>query len=95
MILISIVNFVAASIILFCGISSINKMQRGTCNIARIAWLALTTGSLGIVIAPIYGYPTLGWETTLNIGIALHVFFDRRKKARMATENYGGAHDAR
>jgi len=85
--MISIINFIAASIILFCGISSINKMGRGTCNIARIAWLALTTGSLGIVISPIYGYPTLGWETTLNIGIALHVFFDRRRKCQVATED--------
>ena len=89
--MISIVNFIAASIILFCGISSINNMGRGTCNIARIAWLALTTGSLGIVIAPIYGYPTLGWETTLNIGIALHVAFERRKKARIAAEEARGA----
>ena len=87
MIFISLVYFSAASIILFCGISSINKMGRGTCNIARIAWLALTTGSLGIVVAPIYGYPTLGWETTLNIGIALHVFFDRRRKYRAVSEN--------
>lgn len=63
---------------------AINAMSRGTCNLVRIAWLAMTTGAFGVLVSPLYGHwhsPTV-WEALLVAGIALYGVFDRRQPAR-------------
>ena len=74
------INLIAAAIILIYGLAAINKMGWRTCYGMRAAWLVLTTGALGVLISPIYGHQYFGlWETALNVGIALHVVFERRR----------------
>jgi hypothetical protein len=78
--MIAAINMVAAAIVLVCGMASINQMGRGTCNGMRVAWIALTTGALGVLAGPVFGYPPPGiWGTVLHVGIALHVVFERRR----------------
>lgn len=78
--MITAINVFAASIVLVYGVAAINRMGLGTCNGMRIAWLSLTTGALGVLLAPLYGHPAPGlWGTALNVGIALHVVFERRR----------------
>jgi hypothetical protein len=78
--MIAAINMVAAAIVLAYGVTAINQMGRITCNGMRITWIALTTGALGVLAGPIFGYPTPGiCGTVLHVGIALHVIFERRR----------------
>jgi hypothetical protein len=78
--MIAAINMVAAAIVLAYGVTAINQMGRITCNGMRVAWIALTTGALGVLAGPIFGYPAPGmWGTVLHVGIALHVIFERRR----------------
>jgi hypothetical protein len=81
--MITVLNMIAAVTVLVCGLAAINKMTRRTSQGMRVAWLALTTGALGVLVAPLYGYPSPGvWGTALNVGIALHLVFERRRSDR-------------
>jgi hypothetical protein len=78
--MILIINMIAAAIVLSYGLGAINRMSGCTCNGMRIAWLALTTGALGVLVGPLYGNALPGaWGTVLHVGIALHVIFERRR----------------
>lgn len=77
-----ILNLIAAAVILGKGVFFvINRMDRHTRHSIRFAWLVMTTGALGIVIAPLYGYahPDM-WGTALSVGVALYVVCDRRSE---------------
>lgn len=77
------ISLLAAAVILVRGLFFvINRMNRCTPHGMRLAWLAMTTGALGVVVSPLYGsrQPSL-WETALLVGIALHVLCDRRRRS--------------
>lgn len=77
-----VISTVAAAVILVRGMFfSIPRMDRCTPHGIRLAWLAMTTGALGVLVRPLYGArPPSMWETALLVGIALYVLFDRRRR---------------
>lgn len=81
-IILLIANFVAALVVFVHGVWAINHMTRHTDHGVRLAWLAITTGAFGVLLSPIYGHTfPAAWEAILNVGIALHVAFERRHHA--------------
>jgi len=73
-------NSLASMVIVFYGVFSvINAMSHATRAGMRTTWVALTTGALGVLLAPLFGKPTPGpYWTAVLVGIALYILFDRR-----------------
>lgn len=82
----TIVNILAATIIVVHGVFTvINSMGRETGHGLRLAWAILTTGSLGVMVGPLFGRLTPGpsW-TCMLVGVALAVVFDRRRPGHLS-----------
>jgi hypothetical protein len=69
-----------AGIVLHGVFTAINAMGHGTGHGMRLAWITLTTGALGVLLAPLFGkaQPGAHW-TCILIGAALYLVFDRRR----------------
>ncbi len=77
-----IISMIAAAIVAFHGIFSvINHMSPCTPTGMRVAWILVTVGSTGMLLAPLFGtrQPSV-WEAALLSGVAAYVVFDRRKR---------------
>lgn len=74
-------NTMAAAIILTHGLFHvINAMGHGTRHGMRCAWIVLTTGALGVLLAPLFDKPVPSpYWTGILVGIALYILFDRRR----------------
>lgn len=80
------IDLLCAAIVLVSGMRAINNMTRATSIGMRLSWISLTTGALGILAAPLFGYLNSGlWLTLLHVGICLHVVFDKRRVMQGAT----------
>jgi len=79
--MIILLNSIAAAVILINGLFfTINRMGRHTRHGIRFAWMVMVTGSLGVLLGPLFGYPPPSPAATLmHIGFALFVMFNRRK----------------
>lgn len=79
--LLTLLNTMSTSIIVLHGLFSvINAMGHKTGHGIRVAWIAMTTGALGILLGPLFNKPTPGpYWTGILVGIALYILFDRRR----------------
>lgn len=76
-----VLSLMAAAVIFSVGLfGAINSMDHATRHGIRLAWFALTTGALAILLGPLYGYTQPAWsEVLLNVGTALFLSIDRRR----------------
>lgn len=77
-----IVNMSAASVVFVCGLFfAIKNMSRCTKTSIRFAWIFMTTGALGVLIAPVFTVrsPTIP-ETVLMVGVAIFIICERRNR---------------
>jgi len=75
-----ILHTLATAAILICGLYfALNRMTQKTMHGMRLAWVLMTTGALGALVAPLLGtwHPTT-WETALTVGFALYLLSERR-----------------
>lgn len=77
-----IVNMCAAAVVFVSGLFfAIKNMNRCTSTGIRFAWIFMTTGALGVLIAPVFGArsPTIP-ETVLLVGFAIFIHYERRNR---------------
>lgn len=77
-----IVNMCAAAVVFVSGLFfAIKNMSRCTKFGIRLAWLCMTTGALGVLIAPIFSIrsPTIS-ESVLLVGFAMFIICGRWNK---------------
>ena len=79
-ILLLTLNLLAATLIVLYGVFSvINAMTHATSHGMRLAWVVLTTGALGVLLAPLFDKPMPPAPlTAVLVGVALHILCDRR-----------------
>lgn len=76
------VNMVAAGVVFVSGLFfAIKNMSRCTKSSIRFAWIFMTTGALGVLVAPVFGVraPSLS-ETVMMVGFAVFILCERRNR---------------
>lgn len=77
-----IVNLCAAAVVFVSGLFFVIKnMTWCTKAGIRLAWLCMTTGALGVLIAPMFSVrtPSIA-ETVLLVGFAIFIIYERRNR---------------
>ena len=79
-----IFNVLTSLVILVRGVFYIcNSMDRRTYWPIRFAWVLLCTGSLSVILGPLYGLFVSSVHVTLiHLGVAIYVCSDRRARTR-------------
>lgn len=74
------VNIISAILIIYRGVFSvINTMTRHTYFPVRVAWMLMVTGSMAVLIGPLFGFTVTSVQTTISyVGVALFIFSERR-----------------
>lgn len=77
-----IIQMVSAAVVLIAGLFfAIKQMGRCTKASIRFAWISMTTGALGVLIAPIFGVRSPSFpETVLMVGVAIFIICERRNR---------------
>lgn len=77
-----VINMVAAGVVFTAGLFfAIKNMSRCTKASIRFAWIFMTTGAAGVLLAPLFGVraPSMP-ETVLMVGVAVFIICERRNR---------------